>query len=85
MVMVSFLIFHHYIIFFLAKKSGGKKKRWDKSPSLSIVFGLTKTQWLSGLTADFIIFYSPTQLCGWDDNRILTTTDFVTLSECYIY
>ena len=39
---------------------------WDKSPSLDIVFGLSsKTQWLSGLYyADFISFYSPTQLCG---------------------
>ena len=39
---------------------------WDKSPSLSIVFRLSsKTQWLSGLYyADFISFYSPTQLCG---------------------
>ncbi len=39
---------------------------WNKSPSLSIVFGLpSKTQWLSGLyCADFISFYSPTQLCG---------------------
>ncbi len=39
---------------------------WDKSPSLSLVFGLSsKTQWLSGLYyADFISFYSPTQLCG---------------------
>uniref|UniRef100_UPI0025FFE36F hypothetical protein n=1 Tax=Streptococcus sp. A12 TaxID=1759399 RepID=UPI0025FFE36F len=36
------------------------------SPSLSIVFGLSsKTQWLSELYyADFISFYSPTQLCG---------------------
>ena len=43
-----------------------KKRGWDKSPSLSIVFGLSsKTQWLSGLYyADFISFYSPTQLCG---------------------
>ena len=43
-----------------------KKGGWDKSPSLSIVFGLlSKTQWLSGLYyADFISFYSPTQLCG---------------------
>ncbi len=41
-----------------------KKRGWDKSPSLSIVFGLSsKTQWLSGLYyADFISFYSPTQL-----------------------
>ena len=33
---------------------------------LSIVFGLSsKTQWLNGLYyADFISFYSPTQLCG---------------------
>ncbi|RHC95038.1 hypothetical protein DW820_06805 [Streptococcus parasanguinis] len=39
---------------------------WDKSPSLSIIFGLlSKTQWLSGLYyADLISFYSPTQLCG---------------------
>ena len=39
---------------------------WDKSPSLSIVFVLSsKTQWLSGLYyADFISFYSSTQLCG---------------------
>ena len=48
--------------------SGTDKKRrgWDKSPSLSILFGLSsKTQWLSGLYyADFISFYSPTQLCG---------------------
>ena len=38
---------------------------WDKNPSLSIVFGLSsKTQWLSGLYyADFISFYTPTQLC----------------------
>ena len=45
-----------------SKKRGG----WDKSPSLSIIFGLSsKTQRLSGLYyADFISFYSPTQLCG---------------------
>ena len=45
----------------------GKIRRgWDKSPSLSIVFGFSsKTQCLSGLYyADFISFYSPTQLCG---------------------
>ena len=42
------------------------KETGTKSPSLSIVFGLSsKTQWLSGLYyADFISFYSPTQLCG---------------------
>ena len=42
------------------------KRGWDEGPSLSIVFGLSsKTQWLSGLYyADFISFYSPTQLCG---------------------
>ena len=41
-------------------------RNWDKSSSLSIVFGLSsKTQWLSGFYyADFISFYSPTQLCG---------------------
>ena len=43
-----------------------QKRGWDKSPNLSIVFVLSsKTQWLSGLYyADFISFYSPTQLCG---------------------
>ena len=43
-----------------------EKRGWDKSPSLSIVFGLSsKTQWLSGpYCAYFISFYSPTQLCG---------------------
>ena len=43
-----------------------QEKGWDKSPSLSIVFGVSsKTQWLSGLYyANFINFYSPTQLCG---------------------
>ena len=43
-----------------------EKRGWDKSPSLSIIFGLSsKTQWLSGLYyADFISFYSPTKLCG---------------------
>jgi len=43
-----------------------KTRGWDKSPSLLIIFGLSsKTQWLSGLYyADFISFYSPTQLCG---------------------
>ena len=47
---------------FISKKPRG----WDKSPSLSIIFRLSsKTQWLSGLYyADFISFYSPTQLCG---------------------
>ena len=47
------------------------KKSWDKSPSLSIVFGLSsKTQWLSGLYyADFISFYSPTQLCGGETTK----------------
>ena len=52
---------YHTILCLLFKKRG-----WDKSPSLSIIFGLSsKTQWLSGLYyADFINFYSPTQLCG---------------------
>ena len=42
------------------------RRVWDKSPSLLLAFGLSsKTQWLSGLYyADFISFYSPTQLCG---------------------
>ena len=45
---------------------GDKKRGWAKRPSLSIVVGLSsKTQWLSGFYyADFISFYSPTQLCG---------------------
>ena len=38
------------------------QRGWDKSPSLSIVFALSsKTQFYY---ADFISFYSPTQLCG---------------------
>ena len=43
-----------------------QKRGWDKSPSLSIIFGLSsKTQWLGGLYyADFVRSYSPTQLCG---------------------
>ncbi|MFS9232357.1 hypothetical protein QM459_01230 [Streptococcus parasanguinis] len=43
-----------------------KKEAGTKILALSIVFGLSsKTQWLSGLYyADFISFYSPTQLCG---------------------
>ena len=60
---------------------------WDKSPSLSIVFGLSsKTQWLSGLYyADFISFYSPTQLCGGgmtksNSNELPIS---VPLSKCY--
>ena len=46
--------------------TNGRKRGWDKSSSLSIVFGLSsRTQWLSGLYyADFISFYNPTQLCG---------------------
>ena len=42
------------------------KGGWDKSPSLSIVFGVSiKTQWLSGLYyADFHQLLQPTQLCG---------------------
>ena len=48
------------------KRNEQIKRGWDKSPSLSIFFALSsKTQWLSGLYyADFISFYSPTQLCG---------------------
>ena len=43
-----------------------QRRGWNKSPSLSIVFGLSsKTQWLSRpYYAYFISFYSPTQLCG---------------------
>ena len=48
------------------KSSLPKLQPLGQSPSLSIIFGLSsKTQWLSGLYyADFISFYSPTQLCG---------------------
>ena len=54
------------LILFLLLLAVPYKRGWDKSPSLSIIFGLSsKTQWLSGLYyADFISFYSPTQLCG---------------------
>ena len=62
-------LLHHFILLsFLTSTFRPKenKRGWDKSPSLSIVFGLSsKTQWLSGLYyADFISFYSPTQLSG---------------------
>ncbi|EQC76612.1 Peptide deformylase [Streptococcus sp. HSISM1] len=55
-----------YILHFVKNIFDKTKRGWDKSPSLSIIFGLSsKTQWLSGLYyADFISFYSPTQLCG---------------------
>ena len=58
--------FATYILHFVKKYFLLTKRGWDKSPSLSIVFGLSsKTQWLSGLYyADYISFYSPTQLCG---------------------
>ena len=48
------------------KEGLSEKREWDRNPSLSIFFGLSsKTQWLSGLYyADFVSFYSPTQLCG---------------------
>ena len=51
---------------FYSKTMQYETRGWDKSPSLSIVFELSsKTKWLSGLYyADFINFYSPTQLCG---------------------
>ena len=57
---------HLFSFFFLLLLAVHHKRGWDKSPSLSIIFGLSsKTQWLSGLYyADFISFYSPTQLCG---------------------
>ena len=57
---------------------------WDKSPSLSIVFGLSsKTQWLSGLYyADFISF---TALLNCAEvgrrNRILTNDRFLSHSH----
>ena len=57
---------NQFHLFFQVKTVNQNERGWDKSPSLSIVFGLSsKTQWLSGLYyADFISFYSPTQLCG---------------------
>ena len=60
-----------------------KKRGWDKSPSLSIIFGLScKTQWLSGLYyADFISF---TVLLNCAEvgrrNRILTNYRFLSHS-----
>ena len=55
-----------YILHFVKNIFDKQKRGWEKSPSLSIVFGLSsKMQWLSGLYyADFISFYSPTRLCG---------------------
>ena len=65
------------------------KKTWDKSPSLSIVFGLSsKTQWLSELYyADFISFYSPTQLCGGGTTKSNSNElpISVPLSQCSFY
>ena len=63
MVWVAFPVCLSKLSVLFEQKGGGTGK---KSPSLSIVFGLSsKTQWLSGLYyADFISFYSPTQLCG---------------------
>ena len=60
----SLALFYHEIGDF--SNRAYTKRDWDKSPSLLIVFGMSsKTQWLSGLYyADFISFYSPTQLCG---------------------
>ena len=62
-----------------------KKRGWDKSPSLSIIFGLSsKTQWLSGLYyADFISFYSPTLNYAevGRRNRILTNDRFLSHSH----
>ena len=61
-----------------------KRKGWDKSPSLSIIFGLSsKTQWLSGLYyADFISF---TALLNCAEvgrrNRILTNYRFLSHSQ----
>ncbi len=59
------------------------KRGWDKSPSLSIIFGLSsKMQWLSGLYyADFISF---TALLNCAEvgrrNRILTNYRFLSHS-----
>ena len=60
----------HAIVGYSRRKCRGKRG-WDKNPSLSIVFELSsKTQWLSGLYyADFISFYSPTQLCGGETTK----------------
>ena len=63
------------------------KGGWDKSPSLSIVFGLSsKTQWLSGLYyADFISF---TALLNCAEvgrrNRILTNYRFLSRSLFHV-
>ena len=64
---IHYIFYFAIYIFHFVKNIFSKQKRgWEKSPSLSIVFGFSsKTQWLSGLYyADFINFYSPTQLCG---------------------
>ena len=56
---------------FYSKTMQYETRGWDKSPSLSIVFGLlSKTRWLSGLYyANFISYYSPTQLCGGETTK----------------
>ena len=65
-----------------------QKRGWDKSPSLSIIFGLSsKTQWLSGLYyTDFISF---TALLNCAEvgrrNRILTNYRFLSHSLFYCH
>ena len=60
---------------------------WDKSSSLSIIFGLSsKTQWLSGLYyADFISFYSPTQLCGGGTTKLNSNELLISVPLSVIY
>ena len=89
--------YHHYIwdLWILVKYQGYsmdyqaypfcrlREGGWDKSPSLSIVFGLSsKTQWLSGLYyADFISFYSLLNCAEVGRrNRILTNYRFLSHS-----
>ena len=53
---------------------------WDKSPSLSIVFGLSsKTQWLSGLYSFFTALLNCAEVGR--RNRILTNDRFLSYSH----
>ncbi|EQC76857.1 Peptide deformylase [Streptococcus sp. HSISM1] len=56
-------------------QNGGNKGGWDKSPSLSIIFGLSsKTQWLSGLSTLISSAFTALLNCAevGRRNRILT-------------
>ena len=71
---------------FQSSLSFHKKRGWDKSPSLSIVFGLSsKTQWLSGPTTLISSAFTALLNCAevGRRNRILTNYRFLSHSLFY--